>query len=82
MNTNLIPALLFVIQLLLFAGAIVGIYVRMQTKLKELDMRMSAIEQEVAHTQKQDDKIMVKLDQISEQIFEVKIQLNNKQDRD
>ena len=70
-----------ILEIVVFAGALIGVWVRLQTKLKELDMRMAAMEQNISHVEKQDDKIMDKLEHISEQIHEVKIQLNNKQDR-
>ena len=70
-----------VFQFFIFAGGIIGIYVRMQTKLKELDIRLLSLESKIAHVERQDEKIMDKLDSISEQINEIKIQLQNKQDR-
>jgi len=71
-----------ILEIVVFAGALIGVWVRLQTKLKELDMRMAAMEQKDKHDDNQNEKVMKKLDHISEQIFEVKIQLNNKQDRD
>lgn len=70
-----------VFQFFVFAGGIVGIYVKMQTKLKELDIRILNIESEITHAIKQDEKIMDKLESISNQINDIKIQLQNKQDR-
>jgi uncharacterized protein YoxC len=72
----------FLIQFLILTGALIGVWVRLQTKLKEIDMRMTAMEQEMKHADSQNDQVMKKLDRISEQIFEVKLQLNNKQDRE
>jgi uncharacterized protein YoxC len=72
----------FLIQFLILTGALIGVWVRLQTKLKEIDMRMTAMEQEMKHADSQNEQVMKKLDRISEQIFEVKLQLNNKQDRE
>jgi hypothetical protein len=44
-------------------------------KLKELDIRLSAVE-------KQDDEIYQKLDKMMDLIQEIKIQLERKQNRD
>ena len=70
-----------IIQLLFFFGAIIAVWVKVQTKLKELDMRMKALEESLKHVEIQDDRIMNKLEEISSQIFDVRLQLNNKQDR-
>ena len=69
------------LETVLFFGGLVGIWVKTQTKLKELEMRMIAIEADVAHEEKQNEKILDKLDSISNQINEIKIELQNKQDR-
>jgi hypothetical protein len=55
-------------------GGLVGIYVRMETKMKELDVRVQALEKT--------DKLMnEKLDRIIEAITDLKIAIQNKQDR-
>lgn len=55
-------------------GVLIGIYIRMELKLKELDVRVQALEQT--------DKAMnAKLDRIIEAIHEVKLDLRDKQDR-
>jgi hypothetical protein len=46
----------------------------MQIKMKELDVRMSAVE-------KQDDEIYMKLDSIMEKLIQLQIRLENKQNR-
>ena len=57
-----------VIQSVLFLLALVKIYNDVQLKLKELDIRMIAVE-------KQDDEIYHKLDRMMEVIQEIKIQI-------
>lgn len=69
------------VEILLFFGALITLWVRLQTKLKELDMRMAAMERDLKHVESQDDRIMDKLEEISAQVQDVKIQLVNKQDR-
>ena len=55
-------------------GVLIGIYIRMELKLKELDVRVQALEQT--------DKAMnAKLDRIIEAIHDVKLDLRDKQDR-
>jgi hypothetical protein len=55
-------------------GLLIGIYIRMELKLKELDVRVQALEQT--------DKAMnAKLDRIIEAIHDVKLDLRDKQDR-
>ena len=56
------------------AGGIIGIYVRMETKLKELDVRVKSLEQT--------DKAMnAKLDQIINAIHQIALDLKDKADR-
>ena len=55
-------------------GVLIGIYIRMELKLKELDVRVQALEQT--------DKAMnAKLDRIMDAIQDVKLELRDKQDR-
>jgi len=55
--------------------AFVGIYVKVTTKLRELEIRVKAVE-------KQDDIIINKLNNIGEDIGEIKVELQNKQNRE
>ena len=55
--------------------AFVGIYVKVTTKLRELEIRVKAVE-------KQDDIIINKLNNIDEDIGEIKVELQNKQNRE
>lgn len=56
-------------------GVLIGIYMRMELKLKELDVRVQALEQT--------DKAMnVKLDRIMDAIQDVKLELRDKADRE
>jgi len=63
-----------IIQSVLFAIGLFKIYTDMQIKMKELDVRMTAVE-------KQDDEIYLKLDSIMEKLIQMQIRLENKQNR-
>ena len=70
MNTTL-----FIIgQAIIIIAGVIGIYVKISLKLKELEIRVSMVE-------KQDDQIYKKLDHILDQINKLSIALQNKQDR-
>jgi hypothetical protein len=70
MNTTL-----FIIgQAIVIVIGLIGIYVKISLKLKELEIRVSMVE-------KQDDNLSKKLDNISDQINKLAIALQNKQDR-
>ena len=55
-------------------GSIVGVYVSLQTRIKALEIR-------VEQREKTEDRVMTKLDHISEDINDIKIELQNKQNR-
>ena len=59
---------------ILSAGAIIKLWVDVQVKLAELDVRVKTAESK-------DDILFKKLDQISTQLTELSIQLSNKQDK-
>ena len=63
-----------VVQSVGFAIGLFKIYSDMQMKLRELDIRMQAVE-------KQDDEIYLKLDRLAEAVNELKVLLQNKADR-
>jgi uncharacterized protein YoxC len=70
MNTTL-----FIIgQAIVIVIGLIGIYVKISLKLKELEIRVSMVE-------KQDDQIYKKLDHILDQINKMAIAMQNKQDR-
>ena len=62
-------------QAILIIGGLIGIYVKVSLKLKELEIRVNVVE-------KQDDQISRKLDLITRQLNQLSIQLQNKQDRE
>ena len=62
-------------QAILIIGGLIGIYVKVSLKLKELEIRVHVVE-------KQDDQISRKLDTIANQLNALSIQLQNKQDRE
>ena len=70
MNTTL-----FIIgQAIIIIAGLIGIYVKISLKLKELEIRVNMVE-------KQDDTLSKKLDHILDQINKLAIALQNKQDR-
>jgi uncharacterized protein YoxC len=70
MNTTL-----FIIgQAIIIIIGLIGIYVKISLKLKELEIRVSMVE-------KQDDNLSKKLDHILDQINKLFIAMQNKQDR-
>lgn len=62
-------------QSIIIVGGLIGIYVKISLKLKELEIRVNMVE-------KQDDQIYKKLDHILAEINKMAIALQNKQDRD
>jgi len=62
-------------QSIIIIGGLIGIYVKISLKLKELEIRVNMVE-------KQDDQIYKKLDHILAEINKMAIALQNKQDRD
>lgn len=54
---------------------LISIYVKVSLKLKELEIRVHVVE-------KQDDQISRKLDVIAQQLNNLTVQLQNKQDRE
>ena len=68
-------ATLFIIgQAIVIVIGLIGIYVKISLKLKELEIRVNMVE-------KQDDTLSKKLDHISDQINKLAIAMQNKQDR-
>jgi uncharacterized protein YoxC len=68
-------ATLFIIgQAIVIVIGLIGIYVKISLKLKELEIRVSMVE-------KQDDNLSKKLDHILDQINKLFIAMQNKQDR-
>ena len=72
MDNNIIITI--VIQSLIFLAGLAKIHQDVQIKLKELDIRLSAVE-------KQDDEIYSKLDKLMEAIQEIKLELKDKQNK-
>jgi hypothetical protein len=71
MNTTL-----FIIgQAIIIIAGLIGIYVKISLKLKELEIRVSMVE-------KQDDLIAKKLDTIQHSLNKLFVALENKQDRE
>lgn len=63
-----------IVQTIIFVIGLFKIYTDLQVKLKELDMRLIAVE-------KQDDEIYAKLDRLAEAVNDLKVLLQNKMDR-
>lgn len=71
-----------IIEIVGFAAMLVGIYNRMSVKMKEQEMKISALEQRVARAELEDHNLYKKLDQIMQMLTDIKIELKEKQDRD
>lgn len=73
------------IEFLLFIAALIGIYVKLQVKMKEFEMKLIALEARVVHVERQDEKIMEKLEEmnqsINDKLMEIKLDLQNKQNK-
>lgn len=63
-----------IVQSIGFALGLFKIYTDLQVKLKEVDVRLGAVE-------KQDDEIYSKLDRLAEAVNDLKVILQNKMDR-
>lgn len=70
-----------IIEIFLFAGAIIGVYVRGQVKQKEMDMKIKNLEERCARVEQEDHHIYKKLEQITIMLMEIKVELANKLDR-
>lgn len=69
------------LQLIVIVGGFLIHWIRTQTKLKELDVRLAQLEYRLNSVEKIDEKIWDKLTQISDSISELKIEINNKQNK-
>lgn len=69
-------------QLLVMLGALTYHWIKTQTKLKELELRIAMLGQRLTSVEKIDDKILEKLDALSEQINSLKIDIIQKQDKE
>lgn len=73
---TLITIILFLAsQIVAFVSVCVWFYARVQTKLKELEIRIQVVE-------RQDAAILSKLDDIGKEMKELNISLHNKKDRE
>lgn len=63
-----------IVQSVGFAIGLFKIWSDIQVKMRELDIRLKAVE-------KQDDEIYTKLDRLAESVNELKVMLQNKADR-
>lgn len=66
--------------LVIFSG-IIGIYVKVSIKLKELDMRQGVVEGRVLGVERQDGIIIDKLDDIKDDVFQIRVEMEKKQNR-
>lgn len=69
------------LQLVAIVGGFLGVWIRTQMKLKELDLRLATLEFRLNSVEKIDEKIWDKLTDISDAINELKIEINNKQNK-
>lgn len=68
-------------QAILMVGGLVAIYVRVNVKLTELDVRMKVSEKRLQDVEVTDNKMNDKLDTIIQKISNVQIELQNKENR-
>ena len=62
-------------------ASVLGIYMRMEMKLKELDIRVKSLETNVKSLETTDQKMNDKLDRIMELVNEIRLELKDKADR-
>jgi hypothetical protein len=71
-----------IVEIFLFAGSMVGMYVRMQVKSKEQEMKIIALEQRLQRAEQDDHNLYKRLDQIMQMLTDIKIEMKEKQDRE
>jgi hypothetical protein len=71
-----------IIEIVGFASVMVGIYVKMQVKAKEMEMKIASLEQQIRAFEQDKHHIYKKLDQITSMLTEIKIEVIQKQDRE
>lgn len=74
-------AIFLISEAILIFGGLIAIYVRVNVKLAELDLRMKVSEKRTADMESKEDKMNVKLDTINEKINMVLVELQNKENR-
>lgn len=74
-------AIFLISEAILIFGGLIAIYVRVNVKLAELDLRMKVSEKKTADIESKEDKMNVKLDTINEKINMVLVELQNKENR-
>jgi hypothetical protein len=70
-----------VTQAVLIFGGIIGIYVKVSIKLKELDIRQGVVENRVLGVERQDGVIIDKLDDIKDDVSQIRVEMEKKQNR-
>lgn len=68
-------------QAIIIFGGLIAIYVRVNIKLTELDVRMRVSEKRLSDVEATDNKMNDKLDTIIEKISRVQVDLQNKENR-
>jgi prefoldin subunit 5 len=68
-------------QTVMIITALIGIYVRMNVRLAEIDIRVKVSEKRLADLETKEDKMNEKLDKILDEITDVKVELQNKENR-
>ena len=62
-------------------ASVIGIYMRMEMKLKELDIRVKSLEKTDQQMNDKLDRIMERNDRIMELVNEIRLELKDKADR-
>jgi Tfp pilus assembly protein PilN len=71
-----------IVEIVGLVGVLVGIYNRIAVKMKEQEMKIAALEQQVKAFEQDKHTIYKKLDVITSMLTEIKIELIQKQDRE
>lgn len=71
-----------VLEVLAFAGTMITVYIKIQIKIKEIEMNIMRINEKMTFAEKQDDKILERLDKIFDEITTMKIELIQKADKE
>lgn len=74
-------AIFLIGEAIIIFGGLLAIYVRVNVKLAELDLRMKVSEKRTADMESKEDKMNLKLDAINDKINMVLVELQNKANR-
>jgi len=70
-----------IIALAIFSGGLIGLYNNFQLRMQEMELRINNMEVNFKANTRSFDKIDTKLDNITDAVYELKIEMQKKQDR-